>query len=150
MSRSGSSSSMRAGGSARSTFRRLLTSLVPAAQAKEYHRAVRRSLWAGGGLIASFGSDLTIDGRRFRSVPVGLRLIDTRPWTVRMVDEQVSSALLVGDVLLAAGADEIGLVAYDLNGTKRFQLFRGRSVACVQSYRGKAWIDVGREMPQVV
>lgn len=129
---------------------RVLAWLVPAAQAKELHRQMRRTLWVGDGLIASFGSDVTTDGRRFTSVPVGLRLIDTRTWTVRMVDEQVSFALRAGDVLLAAGAKEIGLVAYDLNGTKRFQLFRGRSLAPVESYQGKAWIEVGRPGPQAV
>jgi hypothetical protein len=133
-----------------SLFGRVLAWLVPAAQAKEFHRETRRTLWLGGGLIASFGSDVTTDGRRFRSTPLGLRLIDTRSWTVRMVDEQVSFALLAGDVLLAAGAKEIGLVAYDLRGTKRFQLFRGRSVAPIESYGGKAWIEVGRPVFQIV
>jgi hypothetical protein len=127
-----------------SLFRRALAWLVPTAQAKEYHREHRRTLWLGGGQIASFGADVTYEGRRFSSVPTGLRLIDTRDWTVRMVDNKVSSALLAGDVLLAAGAAEIGLVAYDLNGSRRYQLFRGRSVAPLETYRGKAWVSVGR------
>jgi hypothetical protein len=125
-----------------SLFRRALAWLVPAAEAKEFHREYRRTLWVGGGLIASFGSDVTYEGRRFSSVPVGLRLIDTRNWTVRMVDEQVSSALLAGDVLLATGDTEIGLVAYEFNGTKRFQLFQGRSVAPIEATgarRGSRW-----------
>jgi hypothetical protein len=133
-----------------SLFRRALAWLVPAAQAKEYHREHRRTLWLGGGLIASFGSDVTYEDRRVSSVPVGLRLIDTRDWTVRTVEERVSHALLAGDVLLASGADEIGLVAYNLNGSKRYQLFRGRSVAPIESYGGKAWIEVGRRVSQVV
>lgn len=137
-----------------SLFRRALAWLVPAAQAKEFHREHRRTLWLGGGLIASFGSDVTYDdrGRGVSGVPVGLRLIDTRDWTVRMVDKQVSYALLAGDALLAAGDDEIGLVAYNLNGTKRFQLFRGRVVVPLLSYGGNAWINVGRPIgvPKVV
>jgi hypothetical protein len=133
-----------------SLFRRALAWLVPAAQAKEFHEEYRRTLWLGGGLIASFGSDVTYEDRRFSSVPVGLRLIDTRDWTVRTVEERVSQALLAGDVLLASGADEIGLVAYNLNGSKRYQLFRGRSVAPIESYGGKAWIEVGRRVSQVV
>jgi hypothetical protein len=52
--------------------------------------------------------------------------------------------LLAGDVLLAVGADEIGLVAYDLKGTTRFQLFAGRPVVPLESYAGKTWISVGR------
>jgi hypothetical protein len=133
-----------------SVLGRVLAWLVPAAEAKEVQREMRRTLWVGDGLIASFGSDVTTDGSRFTSVPVGLRLIDTRTWTVRMVDEQVSFALLAGDVVLAAGTREIGLVAYDRNGTKRFQLFRGRSLAAVETYRGRAYVDVGRRAPQVV
>jgi hypothetical protein len=127
-----------------SLFRQVLDWLVPAAQAKEYHREHHRTLWLGGGLIASFGSDVTHDGGRFSGRPLGLSLIDTRNWTVRMVDDQVTHALLAGDVLLAAGEDEIGLVAYDLNGTKRFQLFPGRSVVPLESYGRRAWINVGR------
>jgi hypothetical protein len=127
-----------------SLFRRALEWLVPAAQAKEYDRGHRRTLWLDGGLIASFGSEVTYDGRRFLGVPLGLRLIDTRDWTVRMVDDRVTHALLASDVLLAAGEDEIGLVAYNLNGTKRFQLFPGRRVVPLESYGGKAWINVGR------
>jgi hypothetical protein len=126
-----------------SLFRRALAWLLPAAQAKEYHLEHRRTLWLGGGLIASFGSDIRYEDRRFSSVPTGLRLIDTRDWTVRMVDERVSHALLAGDVLLAAG-DETGLVAYNLNGSKRYELFRGRSVAPLESFGGKAWIGVRR------
>jgi hypothetical protein len=131
-----------------SLFRRALEWLVPAAQAKEYHREYRRTLWVGGGMIASFGSDVTYDGGRpVSGRALGLRLIDTRDWTVRMVDEQVSHALLAGDVLLAVGD---GLVAYDLNGKKRFQLFRGRHAVPVDSYAEKAWIQVGRPLFQVV
>jgi hypothetical protein len=131
-----------------SLFRRALTWLVPAAQAKTYHREHHRTLWLGGGLIASYGSEVTYDGGRpVSGHALGLRLIDTRDWTVRMVDEQVSHALLAGDVLLAAGD---GLVAYNLNGTKRFQLFRGRRAVPIEGYADRAWIEVGRPLFQVV
>jgi hypothetical protein len=132
---------LRSGISARG---RVLSALAPAARTKVSRHETRGALWLEGGLIATFGSDVTLDGRRVSSVALGLRLIDTRDWTVRMVDEHVSSAVLAGDVLLATGDDEIGLVAYDLNGTKRFQLFRGRSVVPLEAYGGKAWINVGR------
>jgi hypothetical protein len=126
-----------------SLFRRALQWLVPAAQAKEYHRESHRTLWLGGGLIATFGADVRHDGGRFSAQPLGLRLIDTRDWTVRMVDEQVSHALLAGDVLLATRGDGVGLVAYNLNGSKRYELFRGRSVVPLESHGRKAWIAVG-------
>jgi hypothetical protein len=126
-----------------SLFRRALSWLVPAAEAKDNHQEQRRTIWLGG-LIASFGSDVTFEGGTFTSRPLGLRLIDTRDWTVRTVNEQVSFALLAGDVLLAVGADEIGLVAYGLEGTALFQLFAGRPVVPLESYAGKSWISVGR------
>jgi hypothetical protein len=133
-----------------SARRRTVSALAPAAQAKSSRHELRRALWLGGGLIAAFGSDFTYEDRGSSSVPVGLRLIDTRDWTVRMVDEQVSHALLAGNVLLAAGDAKIGLVAYDLRGVKRYERFRGRSVAPIESYRGKAWIHVGRPKLQVL
>jgi hypothetical protein len=105
-------------------------------------RETRAALWMGRGLIASFGSDVTVDGRRFRDAPVGLRLIDTRTRTARLVDAKVSFAELAGDVLLATGADEIGLVAYDARGRKRFQLFRGRSLGAVETFGGRAYVQV--------
>jgi hypothetical protein len=105
-------------------------------------REIREALWIGRGLIASFGSDVTANGRRFRNVPVGLRLIDTRTRTARLVDGRVASAELAGDVLLATGADEIGLVGYDSRGRKRFQLFRGRSLGRVETFGGRAYVQV--------
>jgi hypothetical protein len=105
-------------------------------------RETRAALWMRRGLIASFGSDVTVDGRRFRDAPLGLRLIDTRTRTARLVDGKVASAVLAGDVLLATGADEIGLVAYDSRGRKRFQLFRGRSLGVVETFGGRAYVQV--------
>ena len=105
-------------------------------------RETRGALWMGRGLIASFGSDVTVEGRRFRDAPVGLRLIDTRTRTARLVDGKVASAVLAGDVLLATGADEIGLVAYDSRGRKRFQLFRRRSLGRIETFGGRAYVQV--------
>ena len=128
----------------KSMLGRFFAWLVPAAEAKIASRQIRGALWVGGGVITSFGSDTTIDGRTISSVPGGLRLIDTRTWTVRTVDEQVGSASLAGGVLLATGAKEIGLVAYDRSGTKRFQLLRGQSPVPIESYETKVWVNVGR------
>jgi hypothetical protein len=106
-------------------------------------RETREALWMGRRLIASFGSDVTVDGRRVRDAPIGLRLIDTRTRTARLVDGKVASAVLAGDVLLATGADALGLVAYDSRGRKRFQLFRGRSVGVIETLGGRAYVQVG-------
>jgi hypothetical protein len=114
-------------------------------------REIRRALWMGRGVIASFGSDAVRNRRRWREAPVGLRLIRTRTGSVRMVDEKVSFASLVGGILLATGADEIGLVAYDSRGRKRFQLFRRRPLALVNTFGGKAYVQLaGKAALQVV
>jgi hypothetical protein len=114
-------------------------------------RSPREALWLGRGLIASFGSDVAGTPRRPRQAPVGLRLIDTRSRTVRMVDRKVAWASLAGDVLLATGTDEIGLVAYDSRGRKRFQLFRRRPLALVETFGGKAYVQLaGKAVLQVV
>jgi hypothetical protein len=127
-----------------SALKRFFAWLVPAAEAKNVPQERRGALWLRGGVIASFGAHVTFERHTFSSVPAGLKLIDTSTWTVRTVDEQVGSAWLAGDVLLATGAKEIGLVAYDRVGAKRFQLFRGRSATPIESYGGKVWVNVGR------
>jgi hypothetical protein len=92
--------------------------------------------------IVSGGGVVDVDLGTLVVAPAGLRLIDSRAWTVRTIDEQVSFALLAGDVLLGVGASEIGLVAYDLHGTKRFQLLRGRSPAPLRTFGSRAYVDV--------
>jgi hypothetical protein len=123
----------------------------PQPRQRRVSRETRSALWVRRGLIASFGSDTTIAGRRVKDVPIGLRLIDIRRRTARMIDENVTSASLAGEVLLATGADKIGLVAYDSRGRKRFQLFRGRAVGLVETFGGKAYVQVaGKAALQVV
>jgi hypothetical protein len=129
---------------------RRLSALGPTARAKEVSLAFRRALWVGGGLIALTGYDATIEGRRISSRPVGLKLIDTRTWTVRTVNDQVSNAVLAGAVLLTTGGRE-GLAAYDARGVKRYQLFGGRHVAVMETYGGRAYMNVGSKfVPKVI
>jgi hypothetical protein len=131
---------------------RRLAVLTPTAQAKEVSLTIRRAFWVGGGVIAFTGYDATIEGRRVSARPVGLKLIDTRNWTVRTVNGQVSLAVLAGNVLLATGGPEIGLVAYDFRGAKRYQLFVGRHVDVTETYGGRAYIHVvgGKPVPKVI
>lgn len=130
--------------------RRLAAFFGPTARTKEVSLAIRRALWLGGGLIAFTGYDATIDGRRVSGQPVGLKLIDTRTWTVRTVNGQVSLAVLAGHVLLATGGRE-GLIAYDSRGAKRYQLFGRRHVAVTETYRGRAYVYVGsKPVPKVI
>jgi hypothetical protein len=129
---------------------RRLAALGPTARAKEVLLTHRRALWVGGRLIALTGSDTTIEGRKFSSRPVGLKLIDTRTWMVRTVNDQVGNAVLAGAVLLATGGRE-GLAAYDVRGVKRYQLFGGRHVAVLETYGGRAYMIVGsKAVPKVI
>jgi hypothetical protein len=129
---------------------RRLAALGPTARAKEVLLTQRRALWVGSGLIALTGSDTTIEGRRFSSRPVGLKLIDTRTWTVRTVNDRVTNAVLAGAVLLATGGRQ-GLAAYDVRGIKRYQLFGGRRVAVLETYGGRAYMIVGsKAVPKVI
>jgi hypothetical protein len=131
---------------------RRLAALGPTARAKEVSRAFRQALWVGGGQIAFTGSDTTFEGRRISSRPVGLKLIDTRTWTVRTVNDQVSNAVLAGGVLLTKGGRE-GLAAYDARGVKRYELFGGRNVAVMEAYGGKAYLYVyvaSKPVPKVI
>jgi hypothetical protein len=129
---------------------RRLAAFGPTARAKEVTFVIRRAFWVGGGLIAFTGFDATIEGRRVASRPVGLKLIDTRMWTVRTVNPQVGSAVVAGNRLLAGG-HEFGLVAYDFRGAKRYQLFRGMHAAVWETYGGRAYVTVGRKpVPKVI
>jgi hypothetical protein len=89
-----------------SPLRRLANWLVPPAKAKgATDGPARRALWLGEGLLAVAGLDAeasnTRQGAREVLRPSGLELIDTRSWTVRMVDPRTSGIQLAGGRLFA-------------------------------------------------
>jgi hypothetical protein len=89
-----------------SALRRLVNWLVPPAEAKGATDGPARSaLWLGEGLLAVAGLDAeasnTRQGAREVMRPSGLELIDTRGWTVRMLDPHTSGIQLVGGRLFA-------------------------------------------------
>jgi hypothetical protein len=91
-----------------SPLRRLANWLLPPAQAKGATDGPARSaLWLGEGLLAVAGHDAeastTRQGAREVLRPSGLQLIDTRSWTVRMVDPHTSGVMLAGGRLFATG-----------------------------------------------
>jgi hypothetical protein len=121
---------------------RLRDVLEPAAEAKGADVGPTRSAeLLEGGLIAVTGQDELppVEGVRGPEDvvrPFGLRLIDTRAWTIRTIDSRSSYALAVADALVAANDtyDPVtgktranGLVAYSLEGRERFHLF-GRQI----------------------
>jgi hypothetical protein len=89
-----------------SPLRRLANWLLPAAEAKGATDGPARSaLWLGEGLLAVAGLDAeasnTKEGAREVQRPSGLELIDTRSWTVRMLDPHTSGIMLAGGRLFA-------------------------------------------------
>jgi hypothetical protein len=126
------------------------------APAKAAQGSVRVARWLDGGLVAVSGSDDAVT----RSSPAGLQVLDTRTWTARMIDPGATSFYAAGDLLLATGASweankgpqgAIGLAAYALDGSKRYQLFAGENTWLALVYSDVAYVGViptdGREEP---
>ena len=105
--------------------------LEPTAEAKLIQGPIRQALWLKSGLVAVTGADHTVsDDRQVIRDPAGLSLIDTKDWSVRMINERVDWVLPAGDRLLAfdpwCAGDEssYGVVGYDLEGNELFRMCR--------------------------
>jgi hypothetical protein len=133
---------------------RLRNWLEPVARADGgggFDGAVRTALWAGDGLLAVSGWDdyAVANGQgtvEVRSTPAGLRLVDTREWTIRTLDEGASRVTLADGLLLAYGSlwdgsawRGIGLRAHSSDGERRFQLFDEEPIFTVQAAEGYAY-----------
>lgn len=90
----------------------------------------RGAVWLGDGKIGVTGEDTWSPGGFDRTAPAGLKILDTRRWTVRMIDPLVSMVEVVRGRLLATGP-QAGLGVYDLKGRLLLRRFGGRQV----------WID---------
>lgn len=140
---------------------RLRNWLEPPAHAKASDGTARRAVWLGQHLVAVSGHDahagLGASGTvEQRDTPAGLRLIDTRNWTVRTLDREASAFTARHDVVLAYGAvwdgDEQrfrgpGLTAYSRDGGFVFRVFRGEPVSWVQTAGRYAYAVVERGGP---
>jgi hypothetical protein len=127
--------------------------LEPAAEAKELLEGpTREAAWLGAGMLAVWGRNdhVEVVGDRLRSwqEPAGLSLIDTRDWTIRLLDRGATSATIANDKLLAFSwlwdsaterAGGTGLTAYGPDGSQRFHLFRSRALISVQVLGGRAF-----------
>jgi hypothetical protein len=112
---------------------------APAAAEKEARGWSRTARWIGNGTLAVTGSDAT--GVEGRERPAGVMLVDTRTWRARTVDPDATELTVAGNVLLATG--RTGLAAYDLDGTRRFDLFGGELVWLAGVADGRAYVGGG-------
>lgn len=87
----------------------------------------RSALWLGDGKIAVTGQDTWTAHFKDRSAPAGLKLLDTKTWSVRTIDPRVSLARIVRKRLVATGPGA-GLTVYALAGHRLLRRFAGRQV----------------------
>src|SRR5262249_20668750 len=71
----------------------------------------RTAYWLGNGLLAVAGSD--------GFVPTGLKLVDTRDWSARVVDKSSEAVTLAGGLLV--GSSWPNFAGYSLDGTQRYR-----------------------------
>jgi hypothetical protein len=119
--------------------------------------------WLGDGVLAVAGQKYatTADASGNETIsqtPLGLRLVDVRTWSDRMIDRGATGFALVSGGLVAYGTAwtsatgtsstlaGMGVAAYRTDGSPLFRALGGRPVAMVQTAGGRAyaWIAGGR------
>jgi hypothetical protein len=139
----------------RSLGTRIAAWLTPAAAAKGVNGTALTARWLGDGLIAVAGRDERAvsenDGLHRSAWPLGLRILDTRDWSVAPLDGGADSFTPTDGFLLATGSSwssdsqrqtGMGLAVYAPDRTRRFQLLPGRAVWVGFVYRGRAYVSV--------
>jgi hypothetical protein len=107
----------------------------------------RTAAWAGDGRIAVTGDHWPRPRGRLPDgpVPFGIRMIDTRSWSIDTLDPRPDSMHVAGGTVLASGtrwfdagrrSKSTGLLAFDETGRRAFARFRGEMVALLGS-RGR-------------
>ena len=162
-----------------SVLGRLRNWLEPRAEAKAQEGPNRQALWLGRGLLAVTGWDshASVDnrGQAQWETPAGLKLIDTRRWSVRTLDRGTSRITIAAGTLLGYGVlfdsrtQKLygnGLTGYALDGGRRFHLYDDDPISVVErvdqriivggaagsrSFRRGALLDArsGRELRRV-
>jgi hypothetical protein len=106
----------------------------------------RQARWLGHGLLAVTGKDshasMGSNGAEAQwETAAGLRLIDTRRWTVRTIDARASDVALASGTLLASSllwdsragtVSGSGLTGYALDGMRRFHVLGDDPISGVQ------------------
>jgi hypothetical protein len=147
-----------------SLFGRFWDWFEPEAHGKASEGPSRHATWLGEGLLALTGKDEFAyrdqDGSlQLREEPVGLKLVDTRDWTVRTLDENADYVRLAGDLLLATKFNwdsatqtlgGMGVAGYAVDGTKRFHLFEQKLLFGMVVYGTRAYLRLGEYNALVV
>ena len=92
----------------------------PRALAKMLSGPFRTARWLGGGLVALAGGSYTTANRETALTPYGLRVLDVRSWTMRVLDPRATS-FAAGDGFLVTQGGRAA-VGYGLDGTERFRV----------------------------
>jgi len=122
---------------------RLAGWLTPPAQAKAVSGPARQACWLGGGLLAVAGFQARVrrdaGGQvQDEQVPAGVKLLEVRGWTVRLLDAHASQVSYRGGWLLTfggawSGAEQrwhgAGLGVWGPGGRRPLHLFGTRFVA---------------------
>jgi hypothetical protein len=112
---------------------------------------LRSARWLGASTLAMAGEDMPASAPQSRAdfIPHGLRLVDTRTWTIRTIDPEAQTFDLAGGLLLAwrwyaeHRRTPMGVAAYDYTGKPRWRRFSG-SNATVWAPGGRhVYVDVG-------
>lgn len=135
-----------------SLLKRLRNWFEPPAEAKASDWTQLGALWIGDDVMAVFGVrsvPFVEDGTlQERDEPVGFRLVDTKDWSVRIIDEDADWVNRSGDLLLAYASRwhptaqehrSLGLRAYALDGRKRFHVLDARPISDVQVVGNRAF-----------
>jgi hypothetical protein len=114
----------------------------------------RHASWLGDGRIAVSGhyEPPLRRGRRPQPLrPFGVRLIDTRDWTIRTLHPDAMFVRQAGEHLLANGtvwhrgekrSTSTGLLAFDVQGRRAFTRFRGADVSVLGTHGRLAYVWV--------
>ena len=116
--------------------------LEPEAEAKVIEGPSRFARWFGEHHVAVTGLDYHgVEDSETRATPAGLRLIDTRTWSIRTLAEQATGIVVKHGLLLAFGGPYaegprgrgIGLRAYGPGGEERFHAFGDVLIGSVET-----------------
>ena len=121
--------------------------LEPKAEAKAMQGPDRRTVWLGNGRLAVTGVDYQalVDSHGHQQEldePAGLKLIDTRTWSVHTLDHTTSSVTFSGGVLFGFGTSwdsrsstmsGSGLTAYDPDGRQLYHRYGRQPIGGVEA-----------------